>query len=92
MYVTDLQNFWLTESSDAINAAAALHSMPTAAHVLIRKYRKLQQSNLRRLLEVSNLGEFEFSPYVAWHTEAFAPEAENNLVSGEIADPNDDQI
>jgi hypothetical protein len=29
---------------------------------------------------------------MAWHAEAFGPEAENNLVSGEIADPNGNQI
>ena len=87
-----LQNFRLTAGSGAINTSAALHPMTTAAHVPLREYRKSQQSDPRRPLGEPDLGAFEFSPYAAWRGEEFGPEAENDLVSGESADPDGDRI
>lgn len=88
----NLQNFRLTAASDAINAATTPHSATSSNHNPILEYEKFQRSKPRRTLGTPDLGAFEFSPYAAWRGEEFNADAENDLVSGENADPDGDRI
>ncbi|HAV62056.1 MAG TPA: hypothetical protein DCY13_06790, partial [Verrucomicrobiales bacterium] len=86
------QNFRLASGSACINAGTALHPSATADHAPVREYRKPRQSDVRRPIGVADLGAFELDPFTAWRGEQFPSEAENDLISGEAADPDGDLI
>jgi Right handed beta helix region len=88
----NLQNFRLTSGSAGINAASTDHPATITNHHPIREYEKHQRSKPRRPLGTPDLGAFEYSPYAAWRAEKFPADAENDLMSGENADPDGDRI
>lgn len=86
------QNFRLARGSACIDAGTTLHPATLAEHAPVAEYRKHRLGEARRSLGAPDLGAFEFSPFAAWQGEQFGEDAENELVSGEAADPDGDGV
>lgn len=86
------QNFRPGNGSACIDAGTNLHPATVADHAPVGEYRKHRQSAVRRIIGRPDLGAFEFSPFAAWQGEQFGQDAENELVSGEEADPDGDGL
>jgi len=86
------QNFKLTSNSAAIDQAAPLNPSIVNLHSPLSEFKKWSKSKKRRQLGQADLGAFEFSPYTEWRSVMFGADSENDLISGEHADPDGDQI
>lgn len=85
------QNFHLKSDSVCVNAATGLHADATAFPV-DQQYHRHQKGEPRRTIGVPDLGAYEYSAFTAWQQDQFGANAENDLVSGETADPDGDGL
>src|SRR5690606_8571745 len=69
-----------------------LHAATLNEHAPVAEYRKHRLEDVRRPFGTPDLGAFEFAPFAAWQGEQFGEDAENELVSGEAADPDADGL
>ena len=86
------QNLRLKVDSACLNAAGPSHAATAEGHAVVRQYLKHQRHEPRRLIEVPDLGAYEFSPFEAWRGQHFGEEAANEGISGASADPDGDGI
>jgi len=86
------QNFRLASGSACIDAGTTLHPATLTGHAPVMEYRKHQLDDVRRPFGAPDLGAFEFAPFAAWQGEHFGADAENELISGEGADPDGDGL
>ncbi len=87
-----LQNFRLARGSACIDTGTTLHAATLNEHAPVAEYRKHRLGDVRRPFATPDLGAFEFAPFAAWQGEQFGEDAENELVSAEIADPDGDGL
>ena len=86
------QNFKLSNNSATIDQAAPLHPGIATLHSPLSEFKKWNKSSIRRQLGQADLGAFEHSPYTVWRSTMFGADDENDLISGEYADPDGDNI